>query len=106
MAIVYGRPDSEIEILRRSPKSVEKFEDISTEHQKLKDGLSEQKKDFFEKVPSRIIKEEQKLDKIKAEEKTTERKFDEKKNKNRKLMHGKKIQRVFSIKPKKKQYLK
>lgn len=78
MAIVYGRPDSEIEILRRSPKSVEKFEDISTEHQKLKDGLSEQKKDFFEKVPSRIIKEEQKLDKIKAEEKTTERKFDEK----------------------------
>jgi len=78
MAIIYGRPDSEIEILRRSPRTVEKFEDIATEHQKLKDGLAEEKKDFFEKVPSRITKEEQKLDKIKAEEKITEQKFDKK----------------------------
>jgi len=56
MAIIYGRSDSEIEILRRSPRTVEKFEDIDTEHQKLKDGLSEEKKDFFEKVPSRITR--------------------------------------------------
>jgi len=46
MAIIYGRPDSEIEILRRSPRTVEKFEDISIEHQKLKDGLAEEKKVF------------------------------------------------------------
>jgi len=78
MAIIYGRPDSEIEILRRSPWTVEKFEDIAIEHQKLKDGLAEEKKDFFEKVPSRIIREEQKLEKIKDEEKITEQKFDEK----------------------------
>lgn len=78
MAIIYGRPDSEIEILRRSPRTVEKFEDIDTEHRKLKDGLAEERDNFFEKVPSRITREEQKLEKIKDEEKNTEQEFDEK----------------------------
>ena len=78
MAIIHGRPDSEIELLRRSPRTVEKFEDISTKRQKLKAGLSEEQKDFFEKVPSKISTEEQKLEKIKDEEKITRQKFDEK----------------------------
>jgi len=78
VAIIYGRPDSEIEILRRSPRTVEKFEDIATKRQKLKDGLAEEKKDFFEKVPSKISTEEQKLEKIKDKEKITEQKFNEK----------------------------
>jgi len=78
MAIIYGRPDSEIEILSRSPASIKKVEDIETVHKKLKDGLAEEKKDFFEKVPSKINVEEQKLEKIKNDEKITEQKFYEK----------------------------
>lgn len=78
MAIVYGRPDSEIEILRRSPRTVEKFDDIATKRQKLKDELAEKKEDFFEKVPKKISTEEQKLEKIKDNEKITRQKFDEK----------------------------
>jgi hypothetical protein len=78
VAILHGIADSESNLLDKLPDEVEKFDDIAIEHKKLKDGLAEQKKDFFEKVPSRITREEQKLDKIKAEEKITEQKFDEK----------------------------
>ena len=78
MAILHGMADSESNLLDKLPDEVEKFDDIAIEHKKLKDGLAKQKKDFFEKVPSRITREEQKLDKIKAEEKITEQKFDEK----------------------------
>jgi len=78
LAILHGIADSESNLLDKLPDEVEKFDDIAIEHKKLKDGLAEQKKDFFEKVPSRITREEQKLDKIKAEEKITEQKFDEK----------------------------
>jgi len=78
MAIIYGRPDSEIEILNQSPASVKKVEDIEIVHQKLKDELAENKKDFVEKIPSKISEEEQKLEEIKNEEKITEQKFYEK----------------------------
>ncbi len=78
MAIIHGVADSESNILDKLPDRVENIEDVAIEHKKLKDGLAEQKKDFFEKVPSRIIREEQKLDKIKDKEKITEQKFDEK----------------------------
>ena len=78
MAIIYGRPDSEIKILRKSPRTVEKFDDIATKRQKLKDELAEKKEDFFEKVPKKISTEEQKLEKIKDNEKITRQKFDEK----------------------------
>ena len=78
MAIIYGRPDSEIEILNQSPASVKKVEDIETVHQKLKDQLAEEKKDFVEKIPRKINEEEQKFEKIKNEEKLTEQKFYEK----------------------------
>ena len=78
MAIIYGRPDSEIELLNRSPDSIKKVEDVETVHKKLKDELAEDKKDFVKKVPNIITKEEQKLEKIKNDEKLTEQKFDEK----------------------------
>jgi hypothetical protein len=78
LAIIHGIADSEISLLDKLPDEVKNIDDIPIVHKKLKDGLAEQKKDFFEKVPSRIIREEQKLDKIKAEEKITEQKFDEK----------------------------
>ena len=78
MAIIYGRPDSELEIINEAPRTVEKFEDIDKEHRKLKDELAQEKKVFFEKVPSTISEEEQKLEKMKNDEKITEEKFDAK----------------------------
>jgi len=44
VARIYGRPDSELEIVSDAPDHVEKFEDIDKEHQKLKDGLAQEKK--------------------------------------------------------------
>jgi len=78
VAIIYGRPDSELEILNETPRHVEKFEDIDKEHKKLKDELSKEKKSFFEKIPNKIDEEEQKLEKMRNDEKITKREFDEK----------------------------
>jgi len=78
MARIYGRPDSEIEIVHDAPDSVEKFEDIDMEHRKLKDGLAQDKKKFFDNVPNAISKEEQKLVKMKNDEQITEQEFNEK----------------------------
>jgi len=68
VARIYGRPDSELDIVSDAPDSVEKFEDIDIEHQKLKDGLVQDKKKFFDNVPNAISKEEQKLVKMKNDE--------------------------------------
>lgn len=78
MAIIYGRPDSELEILIQAPRHIKKFEDIGKEHKKLKDKLTEEKKVFFEKVPNKIVQEEQNLENMKNHEKITEQEFDEK----------------------------
>jgi len=78
MAIIYGRPDSELEILSEAPSHIEKFEDIDIEHRKLKDGLTKEKKVFFEKVPNKISEEEQNLEKMKKDETITEEEFNEK----------------------------
>jgi len=78
MAKIYGRPDSELEILSEAPRHVEKFEDIDKEHKKLKDGLANEKRVFLKKVPYKISEEEQKLEKMQNEEKSTEQEFDEK----------------------------
>ena len=43
MAIIYGRAESEKELLNLYPKSVKKFDDIETVHQELKDQLTEKK---------------------------------------------------------------
>ena len=78
MAKIYGRPDSELEILSQAPSHIEKFEDIDKEHKKLKDELAKEKKVFFEKVPNKIGEEEQKFEKMKDNEKIAEQEFDEK----------------------------
>lgn len=82
MAIIYGRPDSELEILNEAPNNIEKFEDIDIEHNKLKDKLAKKKKIFFDKVPNKIEEEEQNLLKMKNNEKITEQEFN---NRLRKL---------------------
>ena len=57
LAIIYGSPETEKDLLSQSPNSISKFEDIEPVHQKLKAKLSEDKKEFFEKLPSKIAEE-------------------------------------------------
>lgn len=78
MAIIYGRAQTEKELLDIAPKIVKKVEDIEIIHRELKNKLGEEKKDFFEKVPSKILEEEKTLEKIKNDEKVTHQKYDEK----------------------------
>ena len=78
LAIIYGSPETEKDLLSQSPNSISKFEDIEPVHQKLKEKLSKDKKEFFEKLPSKIKEEEAELEKIKNHEKITIQKYDEK----------------------------
>ena len=89
MAIIYGRAETEKDLLNLAPDTVKKVEDIETIHQELKNKLRQEKKDFFEKVPSKILEEEKALEKIKNDEKVTDLKFDEKiKNLEKKKAQG------------------
>ena len=92
MAIIYGRPEAERDLLSIAPKSVQKIEDVETIHQELKEKLSKTKKDFFDKVPDKIVEEEKILEKIKGDEKETHQKYDEK----IKILENKKAQGGFS----------
>jgi len=92
MSIIYGRPESEREILNNFPNSIKKIEDIEIFHQKLQNQFTIEKNNFFEKLPSKITEEEKKLEKIKNDEKITIRYFD-KKIKN---IENKKAQGGFS----------
>ena len=47
MAIIYGRAEAEKDLLRISPNSVKKVEDLEIIHHELKDNLSNNKKNFF-----------------------------------------------------------
>jgi len=78
MAIIYGRAQTEKDLLRISPDSVKKVEDLETIHQELKDKLSNNKKKFVKNLPSKIKEEEAELEKIKADEKKTLQEYDEK----------------------------
>ena len=78
MAIIYGRAETEKDLLSNFPKSINKFEDIDTAHQGLKDHLNNEKKDFSEKLPNKIKEEEEALEKIKNDKNITIQNFDEK----------------------------
>lgn len=78
MAIIYGRAETEKDLLSNFPKSINKFEDIDTAHQELKDHLNNEKKDFSEKLPNKIKEEEETLEKIKNDKNITIQNFDEK----------------------------
>jgi len=93
VAIIYGRAAAEKDLLSIAPESVQKIEDVETVHQELKEKLIITKKDFFDKVPNKIIEEEKILEKIKSYEKATHQKFDEK----IKILESKKAQGGFSI---------
>jgi len=78
MAIIYGRSDAEIEILSRAPDSVENIEDIEPKAIEVKNKLSIKRKDFLKDLPTKIKKEEGKLEEIKNDEKKVIQKYDEK----------------------------
>src|SRR3989337_2782777 len=69
MAIIYGRAQTEKDLLDIAPAIVKKVEDIEIIHQELKNKLGEEKKDFFDKVPTKILEEEKALEKIKNDKK-------------------------------------
>jgi len=92
VAIIYGRPESEIEILDKFHDSINSLEEVDTFHDKLKGKLSADKKEFFDKVPGKIKEEEAELEKIKNDEKMTVEKYDEK----IKNLESKKAQGGFS----------
>lgn len=48
MAIIYGRAESEKELLSKYPKRVQKIEDIDRVHQEMKDELKIPEKGFFD----------------------------------------------------------
>ena len=50
MAIIHDVPDSEYQLLRMYPKSVENFEDIDKVHQKIINELKQEQKGFFGKI--------------------------------------------------------
>jgi len=47
LAIIYGRAESEKELLNKYPKKVQKIEDIERVHQELKEDLKAEHKGFF-----------------------------------------------------------
>jgi len=47
MAIIYDIPDSEYQLLRMYPKSVDNFEDIDKVHQEIISELKQEQKRIF-----------------------------------------------------------
>jgi len=50
MAIIYGRADSEKQLLDKYPKSIKNVEDIDTTHEEIINDLKVEKKGFFAKI--------------------------------------------------------
>ena len=93
MALIYGSPAAESDLLSRAPESVEKIEDVEIIHDQLKEKLEKTKKEFFDKVPEQIAKEEKLLEKIHDHETATHQKYEDK----IKVLQDKKSQGGFSI---------
>lgn len=78
MAIIYGRPDAEIKLLRGCASGVNCFADIKIQLEKGQKKLIEEKKHFFDKLPERTQNEKTKLDNLKIIRNNVEKKWDEK----------------------------
>jgi len=61
MVLIYGRAESEMEILDKFHDSINSLEEVDTFHDKLKGKLSADKKEFYDKVPDKIKEEEAEL---------------------------------------------
>lgn len=77
MAIVYGRPGAELQLLRGCPKGMNCFSDIKIQLEKSQKQLSVEKKQFYNVLPERIRNEKTKLDNHKIIRNDVEKKWDE-----------------------------
>lgn len=77
MAIIYGQPGAEIQLLRGCPSGIICFSDIKIQLEKSQKQLSVEKKHFFDVLPERIRNEKTKLDNLKIIRSDVEKKWDE-----------------------------
>ena len=77
MAIIYGQPGAEIQLLHRCPSGINCFSDVKIQLEKSQKQLGEEKKQFFDVLPERIQNEKIKLDNLKIIRIDVEKKWDE-----------------------------
>lgn len=78
MAIIYGQPGAEIQLLRECPPGINSFSDIKPQLDTYKDNLEKNRTDFFESLPELVNTRKQELDKLKEERRNVETKWDAK----------------------------
>ena len=77
MAIIYGRPGAEMQLLRRCPQGINCFPDIKIQLEKSQKQLSVERNKFYDVLPERIRNEKTKLDTLKIIRIDVEKKWDE-----------------------------
>jgi hypothetical protein len=77
MAIVYGRPGAELQLLRNCPQGINCLSDIKIQLEKSQKQLSEEKKQFYKILPIRIQNEKNHLENLKKYRIDVEKKWDE-----------------------------
>ena len=77
MAIVYGRPGAEQQLLRSCPQGINCLSDIKIHLEKSQKQLSEEKKQFYKILPIRIQNEKNHLENLKNIRIDVEKKWDE-----------------------------
>ena len=77
MAITYGQPGAEIQLLHGCPSEINCFSDIKIQLEKSQKQLSVDKKHFFDVLPERIRNEKTKLDNLKNIRGDIEKQWDE-----------------------------
>ena len=78
MAIVYGISQAERKVIKNTPDSVRKIDDVDTVHRELIDDLEYKKKNFFEKLPTKVQEEENALEKTKNNQTIVNQDYDKK----------------------------
>ncbi|MCH7969401.1 MAG: NERD domain-containing protein [Thaumarchaeota archaeon] len=78
MAIIYGISQSEKNVIEHTPDSVRKIDDVDAVHKHLTNELASEKKDFFEKLPTRIKEKEDSIEKIKNDQTSLNQNYDKK----------------------------
>ena len=77
MAIIYGRPGAELQLLRKCPQEIKCFSDIKSRLEKSQKQLDQEKKQFYNILPERIKNEKTKLDNLTIIRIDVEKKWDE-----------------------------
>jgi len=78
MAVIYGQPGAEIQLLRECPPGINSFADIKPQLDTYKDNLEKKRTDFFESLPEMVTTRKQELNKLKEERENVETQWDAK----------------------------